>query len=114
MAFDKPEYYLNRELSWLKFNERVLGEAATKDNPLLERLKFFAITSANLDEFFMVRVGTLKNQVEESNDWIDAAGMNPEQQLKEIALSVHKMVKNQYRLLKDMRRELESHALPFI
>ena len=113
MEFNKPEYYLNRELSWLKFNERVLGEASIPVTPLLERLKFIAIACSNLDEFFMVRVGTLKNQQEESPDWIDAAGMSPAQQLSEIAKSTHKQVKQQYRLLKELRRKLESEQIVF-
>ena len=58
--FKNPEYYENRELSWIKFDSRVLSEARDKTIPLLERLKFISITSSNLDEFFMVRVASLK------------------------------------------------------
>ena len=58
-----PSLYVNRELSWLKFNERILEEARDKTNPLMERLKFLGITSSNLDEFFMVRVASLKDMV---------------------------------------------------
>ena len=62
--FHLPEYYENRELSWLKFDARVLNEAKDKSIPLLERLKFVSITSSNLDEFFMVRVASLKDMVQ--------------------------------------------------
>lgn len=113
MDFDKPEYYLNRELSWLKFNERVLGEAAAEETPLLERLKFISISSSNLDEFFMVRVGTLKNQQDESRDWVDAAGMSPTQQLEAIAKSAHKQMKQHYRMLKNILQELEKEQVFF-
>ena len=113
MLFDKPEYYLNRELSWLKFNERVLNEASSHDNPVFERLKFIAIASSNLDEFFMVRVGALKNQLDDPQARADAAGMSPAAQLTEIAKASHAMVKQQYRLLKEIGRELEEQGFPF-
>ena len=61
--FDKPEYFVNRELSWIKFDDRVLSEARDKNLPLFERMKFLSITSSNLDEFYMVRVASLKDQV---------------------------------------------------
>ena len=64
--FKNPQYYENRELSWLKFDNRVLNEARDKSIPLLERLKFVSITSSNLDEFYRVRVGTLMDQMEAS------------------------------------------------
>ena len=61
--YNKSENYINREISWLDFNLRVLHEARDKENPLFERIKFLAITSSNLDEFFMVRVGSLVDQM---------------------------------------------------
>ncbi|MFC4320010.1 RNA degradosome polyphosphate kinase [Litchfieldia salsa] len=93
----KPKYYNNRELSWLAFNERVLEEALDKCNPLLERLKFLAIFSSNLDEFFMVRVAGLKDQVEARfNKPDNKAGLTPKQQLNEISTKTHKLVQLQY------------------
>ena len=94
--FEKPEYYVNRELSWLKFDERVLSEARDKTLPLFERLKFLSITSSNLDEFFMVRVASLKDQVHAGYKKKDIAGMTSEQQLKEISTQTHELVRVQY------------------
>ena len=94
--FEKPEYYVNRELSWLKFNERVLSEARDKSLPLFERLKFLSITSSNLDEFFMVRVASLKDQVHAGYEKTDIAGLTPKEQLREISEQTHELVRVQY------------------
>ncbi len=92
----KPEYYRNRELSWVSFNERILEEAKDRENPLFERMKFMSIVSSNLDEFFMVRVASLKDMVHTSYEKPDIAGMTPRMQLKELALCTHELVQNQY------------------
>jgi polyphosphate kinase len=90
---NNPTFYNNRELSWLAFNERVLEEAIDERNPLLERLKFLAIFSSNLDEFFMVRVAGLKDQVKAGfNRPENKAGLTPKQQLKHIAEKNHSLV----------------------
>ena len=94
--YEKPEYYVNRELSWLKFDERVLSEARDKSLPLFERLKFLSITSSNLDEFFMVRVASLTDQVHAGYKKKDIAGMSSEEQLKEISSQTHELVRVQY------------------
>ncbi|MGH7521623.1 MAG: RNA degradosome polyphosphate kinase, partial [Gemmatimonadales bacterium] len=96
-----PDHYLNRELSWLEFNARVLDEAADKTNPLLERLKFAAIFSSNLDEFFEVRVAGLQQQLYagiEPQDY-GADGLDPAEQLSRIEGRVHSLVAEQHRLL---------------
>ena len=74
----KSEYFENRELSWLGFDERILGEARDKGNPLFERLKFLSITASNLDEFFMVRVASLKDMVNAEYSKKDFSGMTPQ------------------------------------
>src|SRR4029077_4301713 len=96
-----PDHYLNRELSWLEFNARVLEEAADPSNPWLERLKFLAIFSSNLDEFFEIRGAGLQQQVYagvEPQDY-GAAGMAPAEQLAAIERRAHELVAEQYRIL---------------
>jgi len=98
-----PDHYLNRELSWLEFNARVLEEAADPTNPWLERLKFLAIFSSNLDEFFEIRVAGLQQQVYagvEPQDY-GADGMAPAEQLAAIERRAHELVAEQYRILND-------------
>ena len=92
----EPELFLNRELSWLAFNHRVLEEARDSANPLLERLKFVTIVASNLDEFFMVRVAALLHHVAEGDLAADAAGLTPRQQLDAVAARVHEMVDRLY------------------
>ena len=94
--YKKAEYYENRELSWLGFDERILGEARDKTTPLFERLKFLSITASNLDEFFMVRVASLKDMVNAGYTKKDLSGMTPEQQLDAIHDRVHSLVNMQY------------------
>ena len=94
--FHLPEYYENRELSWLKFDARVLNEAKDKSIPLLERLKFVSITSSNLDEFFMVRVASLKDMVHADYRKRDIAGMTASEQLDRIDTATRKLVESQY------------------
>ena len=97
--FEKSENFVNRELSWLKFDERVLSEARDKNLPLFDRLKFLSITASNLDEFFMVRVASLKDQVHAGYHKTDIAGMTAKEQLKEISARTHELVHVQYNTL---------------
>lgn len=94
--FSKHEFYTNRELSWLLFNNRVLNEARDKQNPLFERLKFLSITASNLDEFFMVRVASLKDMVNAGYKKKDIAGMTAAEQLARVNEETHELVKEQY------------------
>lgn len=94
-----PEYYINRELSWLEFNRRVLEEAQDNTNPLFERFKFLAITSSNLDEFFMIRVGSLRDQINAGFNKPDPSGYTPTRQVEEIYSEVAQFVQEQYNCL---------------
>ncbi|HET7294717.1 MAG TPA: polyphosphate kinase 1 [Vicinamibacteria bacterium] len=94
-----PELFLNRELSWLEFDGRVLEEAEDGQNPALERLKFATIVASNLDEFVMVRVAALQNAVEEEDASPDSAGLSPAQQLQAISERTHELVDRLYATL---------------
>jgi polyphosphate kinase len=98
-----PECFINRELSWLDFNQRVLEEAENPDNPLMERLKFLAIFSSNLDEFFMIRVSGLREQAfgESAPQDYSPDGMTALSQLKAIAARTQELVARQYRCVRD-------------
>jgi len=109
----KPEYFYNRELSWLKFNLRVLKEATVKDTPLLERLKFIAITASNLDEFFMVRVAGLWDNFDNGVEKRDASGMSVKEQLDAISEAAHEQVKSQSKYLLALMKEMDGVGLHF-
>ena len=90
------EFFFNRELSWIEFNARVLSEARDKTNPLFERLKFLSITASNFDEFFMIRVASLKDMVNAGYEKKDIAGMKPQKQLDAILEKTHEFINVQY------------------
>lgn len=113
LDLNKPEYFYNRELSWLKFNLRVLKEAMFKDAPLLERLKFIAISASNLDEFFMVRVAGLWNSLDNGVDKVDAAGLSVKEQLEAIAESAHEQIRTQTKYLMALIGEMDAVGLHF-
>src|SRR6266481_2283732 len=94
----EPSLYINRELSWLEFNQRVLEEAQDPTNPLLERVKFLCIVASNLDEFFEVRVAGLKQQRLSDIGAPGPDALSPSEQLAAISVRVRKMVDDKYRL----------------
>jgi polyphosphate kinase len=108
---DAPEYYLNRELTWLDFNRRVLHEAEDERTPLLERMKFLAIVAANLDEFFMKRIGGLKQQVGAGVSKLTVDGRTPEQQIDECHTVVREIEAETERLLPELLEALEKHGI---
>src|SRR3954471_20901830 len=105
-AAPPAQKFFNRELSWLEFNQRVLNEARNDSLPLLERLKFLAITASNLDEFFMVRVGGLRVLVEQGITTPDAAGMTPTEQLAAISKRAREMVEEQQACFAELEQKL--------
>ncbi|MCR5754181.1 MAG: RNA degradosome polyphosphate kinase, partial [Acetatifactor sp.] len=113
--FRNPKYYSNRELSWILFDHRVLNEARDKNTLLFERLKFLSITASNLDEFFMIRVASLKDMVNAGYTKPDIAGLTPAEQLKKLHEAIHELVDLQYSTFnRSLVPQLESNGLHII
>ncbi len=111
----QPLPYINRELSWLDFNTRVLDEAQEKENPLMERLRFLAISESNLDEFFMVRVAGVKAQVLSGYVQADLSGYTPEKLLEALQIKIHDFTDKQYSCLhRSIVPALKRHNITFL
>jgi len=108
---DAPEWYLNRELTWLEFNRRILSEALDERNPLLERVKFLAIVASNFDEFFMKRIGGLKQQAGAGVTELSIDGRTPEQQIRESQAVVRSMEEQQRVLAAGLIRQLDQAGI---
>jgi polyphosphate kinase len=111
---DSPDLYLNRELTWLRFNWRVLAEAEDNRNPLLERVKFLAITASNLDEFFMKRIGGLKQQVVAGLHDLTVDGRSPQQQIVECYAVIREFELRQREVLKTLHNLLEPFGIGIV
>src|SRR5215469_5967375 len=109
-ALDNPAYFINRELSWLEFNHRVLEEASDLNNPLLERLKFLAISASNLDEFFEVRVAGLVQQIEDGYNEGAADGLTLTEERDQINQTTHRFVEEQYSIWNEHLRPTLGHG----
>ncbi|WP_278961634.1 polyphosphate kinase 1 [Mitsuokella multacida] len=114
MDFNDRQYYLNRECTWLSFNQRVLRESTSKDNPLLERLRFIAISCSNLDEFFMIRVAGLKHLIESGVHHHDISGLTPQGQMDAVSRIAHDQMRDIDRCLKATLKELTAHGIRFV
>src|SRR5262249_17063933 len=101
VALDDPRYYFNRHVQWLEFNRRVLEEARDIGNPLLERVKFLAITANNLDEFVEVRVSSFLQEIEQGTQRVSPDGLTAEQELAKVAEAMHVLVRDQYKCWND-------------
>ena len=109
-----PTYYLNRELSWLQFNDRVLHQAASSRNPLLERVKFLAIYGSNMDEFFMKRIGGLKQQVAAGIQETTVDGLTPQQQLAECFKVLSSYQEKREKVTRDLFVDLRKKHIEFL
>src|SRR5689334_18562795 len=110
--FGDPKNFINRELSWLEFNRRVLEEAQDPTQPLIERVKFLSIFSSNLDEFFEIRVAGIKQQIESETSDVAADGLSPTEIFNQIQRLAHELVATQYELFnKELLPELEKNRI---
>ena len=101
IALDDPEYYLNRHLQWMAFNQRVLQEAQDRKNPLLERVKFLAITANNLDEFVEIRVSSFLQKIEHGSRDVSPDGLTPPEELERVTAAMQVFVREQYKCWND-------------
>ena len=114
LDLNNNSYYFNRELSWLDFNYRILSEAKDRRNPLFERMLFLSITASNLDEFFMIRVASLKDMVNANYTKKDMAGLTPEEQLNLISNKTHQLVRDQYSVYNKFLSHLDKKGIILI
>ncbi|MGB8970581.1 MAG: polyphosphate kinase 1 [Candidatus Sulfotelmatobacter sp.] len=111
LSLENPAYYLNRDTSWLAFNRRVLEEAQDEGNPLLERLKFLAISASNLDEFFEIRVAAMVQQIEDGYNEAGPDGLTLTEKREILARQSHKFVDDQYECWNALRPALAEHGI---
>ena len=114
ITFDSESRFINRELSWLAFNNRVLEEAQNKGHPLLERLRFLSISASNLDEFYMVRVAGLIGQLRAGMSKVSQDGMSPSEQLRAITFDANQLMQDQQRVWRQLSSEMEQKGISVI
>ena len=114
MIHAKENRYLNRECTWINFNERVVNEAAISSIPLLERVNFLSISASNNDEFFMIRVAGIKHLLAEQITRKDIAGLTPKEQFEAIQLMEHSQCRRQYKIYKDVKKRLSAEGIHII